>query len=80
MEPIDAFVDFYNDIKSKGRLKIIKKSYQSLFAQLENYLAQKHHYISDDAKQHLLTPYWQTNAREKKHLQTMNNLKNIPHL
>jgi len=80
VEPIDAFSDFYNDIKTKGELKIIKKSYQDLFVRFENYLAQKHRYISDDQSQHLLTPYWQTNAHEKNHLRAIEDLKNIPHL
>ena len=77
IEPIDAYQALIEDIKNKGKLKIIKSDFENIFAEQEAYNKSNNHtFIPKDS---FSTPYWELENNEYSYKDSIRHYKSIPH-
>ena len=77
IEPIDAYQALIEDIKNKGKLKIIKSNYDNIFVEQETYnKSNSHNFIPNDSYS---TPYWELEKNEDSYKESIRYYKAIPH-
>ncbi|MCP3928628.1 MAG: hypothetical protein GY705_05950 [Bacteroidetes bacterium] len=77
IEPIDAYQALIEDIKSKGKLKIIKSGFDTIFAEQEAYnKSNSHSFIPKDS---FSTPYWELEKSEDSYKDSIKHYTSIPH-
>jgi hypothetical protein len=79
IEPIDAYRDYLNDIKSKGGLKILKPVYADVFDEFERYLDMGHNYLDQSDDRFFARPYWETVDLDAEQRKRIKELQAIPH-
>lgn len=80
IEPIDAYRALLRDIREKGALKILKKTYMDIFSQFERYLDMNHNYLSDKGDKYFDRPYWETADLDDSRQRAIDDYKRIPHI
>ncbi len=80
IEPIDAYRAQLQDIRDKGKLKILKPDYKAVFADFERYLDMGHNYLSENGKKYFARPYWETADIEASHQEALKEYRAIPHI
>lgn len=77
IEPIDAYQALIEDIKIKGKLKILKPEYENIFAEQEAYnQSNSHSFIPEDS---FSTPYWELENSEDSYQDSIRHYRSIPH-
>ena len=77
IEPIDAYQALIEDIKNKGKLKIMKSDFENIFAEQKAYnKSNSHSFIPNDS---FSTPYWERKNSEYSYKDSIRHYKSIPH-